>query len=296
MLRNLLFLTLLSVIIIGALVTAIFLWDDKTSSVTTTSSELQSPPKKKPTPNSNSVLPVDKSPPNKAAPNQHKKIIIPSFDLVQIMPDGNAVIAGRAAPNSKIVIVDNEQTLGQLNANSQGDWVFIPKSPFKPGSHQLSLKMLIDGQKTAASEDVVVLVVPEPKKDISGRKTKKELLPLAFKFSKKDGASSVLQKPTGDTGIGPLSVDTVDYNDAGQLIISGQATPKTSVIVYLNNLVIGKSVVGRSGSGKSTFLKLILGEMDVSGGAISWEGQSILGPKNKLVSGHDFMKYVPQEF
>ena len=56
------------------------------------------------------------------------------------------------------------------------------------------------------------------------------------------------------------------------------------------------SVVGGSGSGKSTFLKLIFGEMDVSRGSISWGTQPILGPKNKLVAGHDFMKYVPQEF
>ena len=56
------------------------------------------------------------------------------------------------------------------------------------------------------------------------------------------------------------------------------------------------SVVGGSGSGKSTLLKLILGKMDVSSGSISWAGQKILGPKNKLVVGHDFMRYVSQEF
>ena len=56
------------------------------------------------------------------------------------------------------------------------------------------------------------------------------------------------------------------------------------------------SVVGGSGSGKSTLLKLIFGKMDVSSGSISWAGQKILGPKNKLVVGHDFMKYVSQEF
>ena len=56
------------------------------------------------------------------------------------------------------------------------------------------------------------------------------------------------------------------------------------------------AIVGESGSGKSTLLKLIFGQMDVDGGRISWKGQAILGPKNKLVVGHDFMKYVAQEF
>ncbi|MGB1393121.1 MAG: ABC transporter ATP-binding protein [Flavobacteriaceae bacterium] len=56
------------------------------------------------------------------------------------------------------------------------------------------------------------------------------------------------------------------------------------------------AVVGESGSGKSTLLKLIFGQMDVDGGTIVWNDQPILGPKNKLVVGHDFMKYVAQEF
>ena len=56
------------------------------------------------------------------------------------------------------------------------------------------------------------------------------------------------------------------------------------------------AIVGESGSGKSTLLNLIFGQMDVDGGTISWKDQAILGPKNKLVVGHDFMKYVAQEF
>jgi len=56
------------------------------------------------------------------------------------------------------------------------------------------------------------------------------------------------------------------------------------------------AIVGQSGSGKSTLLKLIFGKLDVPVGAISWKKEHILGPKNKLIVGHDFMKYVSQEF
>jgi ABC-type sulfate/molybdate transport systems ATPase subunit len=56
------------------------------------------------------------------------------------------------------------------------------------------------------------------------------------------------------------------------------------------------AVVGESGSGKSTLLKLIYGEFDVNNGSISWNSTPVLGPKDKLVVGHDFMKYVAQEF
>ena len=56
------------------------------------------------------------------------------------------------------------------------------------------------------------------------------------------------------------------------------------------------AVVGESGSGKSTLLKLIYGEFDVNNGSLSWNSTPILGPKDKLVVGHNFMKYVAQEF
>jgi ABC-type Fe3+/spermidine/putrescine transport system ATPase subunit len=56
------------------------------------------------------------------------------------------------------------------------------------------------------------------------------------------------------------------------------------------------AVIGESGSGKSTLLKTLRGEYDLNKGTVYWKNEQILGPKNKLVIGYDFMKYVAQEF
>jgi ABC-type Fe3+/spermidine/putrescine transport system ATPase subunit len=56
------------------------------------------------------------------------------------------------------------------------------------------------------------------------------------------------------------------------------------------------SIIGESGSGKSSLLKLIYGEYDLDEGSISWKDQAILGPSHNLVVGYSFMKYVTQEF
>jgi iron(III) transport system ATP-binding protein len=85
-----------------------------------------------------------------------------------------------------------------------------------------------------------------------------------------------------------LSIKNVSFNYKEKRILRS-----ISIFVKKGNCL---SVVGGSGSGKSTLLKLIFGKMDVSSGAITWKEQSILGPKDKLVVGHDFMKYVAQEF
>tara|TARA_Y100001934_G_C12302555_1_gene750687 strand:+ start:412 stop:1386 length:975 start_codon:yes stop_codon:yes gene_type:complete len=56
------------------------------------------------------------------------------------------------------------------------------------------------------------------------------------------------------------------------------------------------AIIGESGSGKSTILKLIFGEYDLEHGQVFWKNTEILGPKHNLVVGYDFMKYVTQEF
>jgi ABC-type nitrate/sulfonate/bicarbonate transport system ATPase subunit len=55
------------------------------------------------------------------------------------------------------------------------------------------------------------------------------------------------------------------------------------------------AIVGESGSGKSTILKLIYGEKDLDKGLVSWCDKKILGPKDQLIVGQDFMKYVAHE-
>jgi ABC-type Fe3+/spermidine/putrescine transport system ATPase subunit len=66
------------------------------------------------------------------------------------------------------------------------------------------------------------------------------------------------------------------------------------------SLVIEKgrivSIVGESGSGKSTLLKLIYGVLSPDTGTISFKGERILGPSEKLIAGHDSMKSVTQAF
>lgn len=56
------------------------------------------------------------------------------------------------------------------------------------------------------------------------------------------------------------------------------------------------SIIGESGSGKSTILKLLYGTYDLNEGEIFWKNQQILGPEHNLIIGPDYMKYVAQEF
>ncbi len=171
----------------------------------------------------------------------------PSFDVVRINPKGDTVIAGRAAPGSTVRILDGDKVIGEVTADSRGEWVFVPDKALPPGDRRLSLEARIEDGAPVASESVVVLVVPQPGKDIAGQPTRKASQPLALKVPRRgEGASTVLQKPeprkaeAGDD-IRELSVDAIDYDDQGRLALSGTATPYRYVQIYLNNRFIGRA-------------------------------------------------------
>lgn len=56
------------------------------------------------------------------------------------------------------------------------------------------------------------------------------------------------------------------------------------------------AIIGESGCGKTTLLKLVYGLYDVNFGSIKWNDKQVLGPKFNLVPGHDKMKYLAQDF
>jgi len=179
--------------------------------------------------------------------------VAPSFDVVRINPKGDTVMAGRAAPGAKVTILDRGEVIGEATADKRGEWVFVPHAPLPPGTSQLTLESDADGNKVS-SDASVMLLVPEPGKDIAGRPTEQPQQPLALripetgpeKVTVSDGPvpSVVLQKPTaGEPGL-LLTVDAIDYDDAGRLSISGRAQADALIQLYLDNGFLGRTTTG----------------------------------------------------
>ncbi len=233
--------------VVTAIGVNIFLWENEAAEETPPPAKVVAA-ETTPMPSTKVIAPSDSSAKETLPPPASAfKPLIPNFDVVRITPDGNAVIAGRAEPHSIVKIIDNGQMIGSVRADQRGEWVYVPDNPFSPGSRQLTLRSIIEGKKPVASNDVVVLVVPEPKKDIAGRKTDKPTQALALKFPKKGGPSTVLQKPSGNIEVDKLNVDTIDYDESGQLMISGRAKADSQIFAYLDNAFIGRAVTGENG-------------------------------------------------
>ncbi len=181
---------------------------------------------------------------------QLKELAPPSFDVVRVNPNGDAVMAGRAEPGSAVNIIDSGANMGRIKTDSRGEWVFVPEKPLKPGRHRLSLSMKVEDSAPVDSTSNVVLVVPERNQDIAGRPGGGQT--LALKIAP-DGTATVMQNPGGGSG-GKLTVDAVDYDEQGRLFISGRAEPEATVQLYLNNRFIGHARAGiDDGTGGSTW-------------------------------------------
>jgi iron(III) transport system ATP-binding protein len=55
-------------------------------------------------------------------------------------------------------------------------------------------------------------------------------------------------------------------------------------------------LVGPSGGGKSSFLKIVAGLLDADSGEVYWNGQRVKGPSEQLVPGHADIQLVNQDF
>lgn len=168
----------------------------------------------------------------------------PSFDVVRVSPQGNAVIAGRAAPGAEVSVLDGNRVVGKATADDHGEWVLVPKEPLPPGDHQLSLtaRSPKDGS-TSKSEGVVAMLVPDhAKPNASSSDSVAVLVPREG-----DGPARPLQLPGGVLARGMLSLDIIEYDGAGKVQLLGRADPDARIEGSLNGKTAGRGVTNAAG-------------------------------------------------
>ena len=174
-------------------------------------------------------------------------VAVPSFDVARIGPDGRAVVAGRAAPGAKIVLLDGGKEIARSEADSRGEWVVLAQDPpLSAGPHELRVVQHIEGRAPVTSDQVVVAVVPSPPGTDKANAAPQETLVMIAPSS---GAATLVQPPSavGVAKSGDLQVSTMDYDDRGQATISGQAAPGTTVRAYLDDKPVAEGKAGADG-------------------------------------------------
>jgi nucleoid-associated protein YgaU len=188
---------------------------------------------------------------------------LPSFDVVKVGPTGTAVIAGRAEPGSKVTVRDGDKVIGEVTADRRGEWVLVPDQPIGPGDRLLSLEASgpRDGA-TVKSDETVALSISPPK---PGGKEETALAVILPRDG--NGATRVLQRPdrslpssqgtpSADKPIA-LSMDTLEYNDQGRIVLSGRATPGATVQIYGGNQPLATATADAAGEWSATSTRAV---------------------------------------
>lgn len=190
-----------------------------------------------------------------AAPEAGSMAGTPSFDVVRINPNGDAVIAGRAAPGVKVTLLDDGKPIGEAKADDRGDWVLLPNSAITPGEHKFTLQVEQPGAAPLQSERMVIVVVPAPAKDIAGNAVTAPAGALALSVPQTgDGPSQILNMPSSgspeDVPVGVADVptlDVIDFDPDGRMTLAGRAPANSKIALYLDDKLLGSAEVNAEG-------------------------------------------------
>ncbi|MGJ8569913.1 MAG: LysM peptidoglycan-binding domain-containing protein [Hoeflea sp.] len=87
--------------------------------------------------------------------------VMPSFDLLRVEPDGSTVIAGKAAPGSRLDVMNGETVIATTHVGPSGDFAVILDTPLPAGDYQLTLRVTGEDGTVRQSEEVATVSVPE---------------------------------------------------------------------------------------------------------------------------------------
>ena len=246
MLRRALVIGVIGVVLVVGAVALVERLNEESPSATGSPEAALNPPSGLPAPTHGQL------PPAEGSGGQAAVTDAPAFDVVRV-EGGHAVIAGRAAPGAHVTVSDGDHIVGEAVANDHGEWVLVPQDALAPGNHELGLTAKLADGRTLDSDRIVVVVVPEPNKDIAGRPgTGSGALALSVP-RQGQGPTQILQSPgssqPGSKGAGnaSLGVDVIDYDQNGRLVLSGHATPDSTVLVYLDDNLLGRAEADASG-------------------------------------------------
>ncbi len=192
-----------------------------------------------------------------APPSKTGTPVKPSFDVVRVNPQGDAVIAGRASPNSEVTVKTGEKIVGTVKSDARGEWSLIPKKPLQSGNRELTLSSKPGKGAEATSDKKVVLVVSARRKNNAAQKSTKPNGALAVLVPEKGKGPSVVIQKSGvrqarsstqnAEQTDPLSIDTIDYDARGKVTVGDKADKNAQLHLYSDNKLVGTTAANSRG-------------------------------------------------
>jgi nucleoid-associated protein YgaU len=117
--------------------------------------------------------------PNPEAPSTPDMPAPPAIDTFRMEPDGQMIIAGRAAPGWDVSILIDEEAMGSAASDGSGKFVQFLDVPASSVPRVLSLNMRSteDGREVRSTDEVLIAPTPQPAPEHAGAAPQTEAEP-----------------------------------------------------------------------------------------------------------------------
>lgn len=153
---------------------------------------------------------------------------IPSFDTVNVLPTGEAVVAGHAKPGSDVALKFAGVEVGRATAGSDGSFAIVPEKPLPVGAGELTLETTVAGKVLTAKDQIAVVVNRDQKPAVVAR-------------VEPEAPTQLVQTPGTVAGAPAKEVQlsAVDYDADGNIVFQGRVPPGGKVRFYIDNQLAG---------------------------------------------------------
>ncbi|QKC91265.1 LysM peptidoglycan-binding domain-containing protein [Mesorhizobium sp. NZP2234] len=195
--------------------------------------------------------------------------ITPTFDVVRVESDGSIVVAGNAAPNSKVEILNGTSVIGSTLAGPDGAFVIVLDDPLKPGDYTIALHSTVGTVVTASAQTAVVsvpanaagqvlamveepgkpaelLTVPAPETKPAAPAGDQAAAPAAPPPAAPAPAVAEATPPAAAVGEPKIVVEAVEI-DGNKIFVAGLADPGRKVRAYANDILLGDAQTSPDG-------------------------------------------------
>ncbi|MEE9454972.1 MAG: LysM peptidoglycan-binding domain-containing protein [Paracoccaceae bacterium] len=179
----------------------------------------------------------------------------PTFDIVRVDESGMAVIAGTAEPNSTVSILSDGVEIGETLTSNSGEFVAIVNAPDPSEAQNIELQSELDGELQFSDESILILPSLNP---ASAEVSDEEIaLPTIIKTTPDE---VVVVQPGGQLILDQISLDSISYDEEGEVLLAGRGTPGREVIIYVSGTPIKQTEISQIGSWKAVLMELTAGK------------------------------------
>lgn len=177
----------------------------------------------------------------------------PSFDLVRVDKNGAAVIAGKAAPKTTVIVLLDGNVIYEAKVNASGSFVALVDLEPSDAPRELTLVQKQDDLDDLASVGKILVMPFKPKAVVAPKlvMAQPDSVEVIAPPKVKPEATET-SAPAQTASVEDLSLDTIVYDDLGDVVISGRGNSSDFIRVYLDNKPAEAIKVQNNGQWKIT--------------------------------------------